>query len=68
MFIYFMYPETSGRTLEELAFLFEDKELADQAVVAVEKQIHQEDMDPIAAPYLEKPGIAHVEEGGIIGV
>ncbi len=40
-----MYPETAGRTLEELAFLFEDKALAEQAVVAVEKQIHQEDMD-----------------------
>ncbi|PVH75118.1 lactose permease [Cadophora sp. DSE1049] len=45
LFIYFMYPETSGRTLEELAFLFEDKALAEQAVVAVEKQIHHEDMD-----------------------
>lgn len=52
-FIYFMYPETSGRTLEELAFLFEDKELADQAV---EKQIHHEDMGD------EKRAIAHVEE------
>ncbi|KAG9238886.1 hexose transporter-like protein [Amylocarpus encephaloides] len=45
LFIYFFYPETSGRTLEELAFLFEDKEFADKAVVAVEKQIHHEDMD-----------------------
>ncbi|KAH8587111.1 lactose permease [Bisporella sp. PMI_857] len=43
-FIFFMYPETSGRTLEELAFLFEDKELANQAVVAVEKQIHADDV------------------------
>ncbi|KAL2063082.1 hypothetical protein VTL71DRAFT_6154 [Oculimacula yallundae] len=46
IFIYFMYPETHGRTLEELAFLFEDKALAEQAVMAVEKQIHTEDMDP----------------------
>lgn len=61
-FIYFMYPETSGRTLEELAFLFEDKELADQAVVAVEKQIHHEDMRD------EKRGIAHVEESGVVMV
>jgi len=74
-FIYFIYPETSGRTLEELAFckflsslitsildrggffptsgceanpcviVFEDKELAEMAVMAVEKQIHTEDMD-----------------------
>ena len=62
-FIYFMYPETSGRTLEELAFctftstrnfaastndvaVFEDKEYADQAIIAVEKRIHHEDMTP----------------------
>lgn len=39
-FVYFMYPETSGRTLEELAFLFEDKALAEQAVIAVENRLH----------------------------
>ncbi|RYP69202.1 hypothetical protein DL770_008300 [Monosporascus sp. CRB-9-2] len=38
-FVWFMFPETFGRTLEELAFLFEDKALADQAVNAVEKVI-----------------------------
>lgn len=42
-FIYFMYPETYGRTLEELTFLFEPKELADKSVAAVEKQIHSGD-------------------------
>ncbi|KAK2044575.1 general substrate transporter [Colletotrichum somersetense] len=47
VFVYFMFPETAGRTLEELAFLFEDKALADQAVGAVEKVIHHEDMDPV---------------------
>ncbi|TKW57265.1 High-affinity glucose transporter [Colletotrichum tanaceti] len=47
VFVYFMFPETAGRTLEELAFLFEDKALADQAVGAVEKAIHHEDMDPV---------------------
>jgi sugar porter (SP) family MFS transporter len=40
IFIYFMYPETHGRTLEELAFLFEDKALADEAVKAVEKEVN----------------------------
>ncbi|KAF2840948.1 general substrate transporter [Patellaria atrata CBS 101060] len=38
--VFFLFPETSGRTLEELAFLFEDKALAEQATMAVEKQIH----------------------------
>ncbi|KAJ4340767.1 hypothetical protein N0V95_007409 [Ascochyta clinopodiicola] len=40
LFVYFMYPETYGRTLEELTFLFEDKELADRAVKAVEKEVN----------------------------
>ncbi|OJD36585.1 mfs sugar transporter [Diplodia corticola] len=42
--VYVLFPETSGRTLEELAFLFEDKQLADETTAAVEKQIHHEDM------------------------
>ncbi|KAL5116496.1 hypothetical protein ACEQ8H_005617 [Pleosporales sp. CAS-2024a] len=40
LFVYFMYPETHGRTLEELAFLFEDKELAEEQTRAVEKQLN----------------------------
>ncbi|KAL0944580.1 MFS sugar transporter [Colletotrichum truncatum] len=47
VFVYFMFPETAGRTLEELAFMFEDKALADQAAGAVEKVIHHEDTDPV---------------------
>ncbi|KAF2472482.1 hexose transporter-like protein [Lindgomyces ingoldianus] len=43
VFVYFMFPETYGRTLEELAFLFEDQALADQATMTVEKQIHHDD-------------------------
>lgn len=38
--VYLLYPETSGRTLEELAFLFEDNALNEKTVAAVEKQIH----------------------------
>ena len=34
-----MFPETYGRTLEELAFLFEDHALADEATTHVEKQM-----------------------------
>jgi len=37
--IYFLWPETSGRTLEELAFLFEDKDKAEQAAAATDKQL-----------------------------
>ncbi|KAF1998114.1 general substrate transporter [Amniculicola lignicola CBS 123094] len=41
VFIYFLFPETAGRTLEELAFLFEDKALADKANDGVEKIVHE---------------------------
>lgn len=41
--IYSLYPETSGRTLEELAFLFEDKEYNDRMASAVEKHINYDD-------------------------
>jgi len=43
LIIYLLYPETSGRTLEELAFLFEDAELNEKITGAVEKQIHYGD-------------------------
>ncbi|KAH7115929.1 general substrate transporter [Dendryphion nanum] len=40
VFVYFLFPETAGRTLEELAFLFEDKALAEKANEAVEEVVH----------------------------
>ncbi|KAL7941114.1 general substrate transporter [Trichoderma barbatum] len=42
VFVYFMFPETAGRTLEELTFLFEDKELSERATMAVEKVVHHD--------------------------
>ncbi|KAI0376779.1 general substrate transporter [Hypomontagnella monticulosa] len=53
-FVYFMFPETFGRTLEELAFLFEDKALADEAVHAVEKVV----------VHHEEPAVGRVSSGG----
>jgi sugar porter (SP) family MFS transporter len=41
--VYLLYPETYGRTLEELAFLFEDESLNQATVAAVEKQLHYGD-------------------------
>ncbi|KAL8364929.1 hypothetical protein RB595_003968 [Gaeumannomyces hyphopodioides] len=46
VFIYFMFPETSGRTLEELAFLFEDKALAEQANLAAERVVEGASTQP----------------------
>jgi len=39
VFVWFVFPETAGRTLEELAFMFEDRHLTDQAVAAVQKVV-----------------------------
>lgn len=39
IFQFIFYPETYGRTLEELAFLFEDDKFNQQSAAAVEKQL-----------------------------
>ncbi|EPS27166.1 hypothetical protein PDE_02109 [Penicillium oxalicum 114-2] len=52
-FIYLFFPETSGRTLEELSFLFEDKSKADKVAAAVHKQIEQEVDGKEATAYVE---------------
>ncbi|KAL4784186.1 general substrate transporter [Aspergillus varians] len=41
VFIYFFFPETQGRTLEELSFMFEGKEKANEVAAAVHKQIDE---------------------------
>ncbi|KAG4034490.1 hypothetical protein MFRU_003g04510 [Monilinia fructicola] len=69
--IYFFYPETQGRTLEELAFLFEDKALAERAVVAVEKTIQsdhreglgREEVSLASAPTKKFAGSKNVDLG-----
>jgi len=60
--IYFFYPETYGRTLEELSFLFEDEDLVDKQVVAVEKTIHHDVGDVIGEPGIE---VGHTEETSV---
>ncbi|KAI2627141.1 guanine deaminase [Xylaria nigripes] len=59
-FIYYFFPETHGRTLEELAFLFEDKALADEAVHAVEKAVAYTSDGAIPAHFtMAKPLVFH---------
>ncbi|KAK5112346.1 hypothetical protein LTR62_004309 [Meristemomyces frigidus] len=52
------YPETRGRTLEELAFLFEDKAFADQAVHAVEKQLDDPSKGGVGVERIEEVTVA----------
>ncbi|KAK7453576.1 hypothetical protein VKT23_001459 [Stygiomarasmius scandens] len=40
VFVYFLFPETAGRTLEELAFLYEEDKLAEQRKRVVEEIQH----------------------------
>jgi len=42
LIVYFLYPETYNRTLEELAFLFEDDELKRKQAAATEKVLHED--------------------------
>ncbi|KAJ5389306.1 MFS sugar transporter [Penicillium cataractarum] len=53
VFIYFFFPETSGRTLEELSFLFEDKEKANEVAAAVHKQLGEDDEKAKATEHVE---------------
>ncbi|KAI0071827.1 hexose transporter [Panus rudis PR-1116 ss-1] len=52
IFVYFLFPETSNRSLEELAFLFEDDKLREEQQKRIEEQMDGE-VGP-AAPAYEK--------------
>ncbi|KAI9375768.1 putative MFS sugar transporter [Aspergillus egyptiacus] len=53
VFIYFLFPETSNRTLEELSFIFEGKEKADEVAAAVHKQIDDQGRDKSTTAHTE---------------
>ncbi|KAK3325049.1 general substrate transporter [Apodospora peruviana] len=64
--VYWLYPETSGRTLEELAFLFEDDSLNEKTVAAVEKTIYYGDAtDGVNTKEIEHAG-GHQEPKSIV--
>jgi len=44
IFVYFLFPETFGRTLEEVTFMFESKEITDKAELAVEKSMKRDNV------------------------
>ncbi|KAI6355452.1 hypothetical protein MCOR25_008173 [Pyricularia grisea] len=41
--VYFLFPETHGRTLEELSFMFEGKEAQARVISGVEKIVHADE-------------------------
>ncbi|KAF8967480.1 hexose transporter [Flammula alnicola] len=47
LFVFFLFPETSGRSLEELAFLYEGNELKEQKK-RVENEIRHHDNDDVS--------------------
>ncbi|KAJ5185400.1 Major facilitator superfamily domain general substrate transporter [Penicillium cf. griseofulvum] len=53
VFIFFFFPETSGRTLEELSFMFEDKDKANQVAAAVHKRIDEDDENKNVTAHVE---------------
>ncbi|KAM5369044.1 hypothetical protein ACJZ2D_009139 [Fusarium nematophilum] len=55
--VFLLYPETSGRTLEELAFLFEDDKYNEKTVAAVEKQIHYGDNTEASKSEVDPPQV-----------
>ncbi|KAF3904212.1 hypothetical protein ABW21_db0203243 [Orbilia brochopaga] len=68
VFVYFMFPETAGRTLEELAFLFEGDVNNEVLNKTTEKQlgdsVHLDDI-PMSSAGLkdeEKPTVAMIED------
>ncbi|KZV99412.1 general substrate transporter [Exidia glandulosa HHB12029] len=65
VFVYFFFPETSGRTLEELAFLFEDKALAEKVNAAADHALHDAPMSPATQnekEILKDDDVVHTEK------
>ncbi|KAL5326556.1 hypothetical protein ACEPPN_004242 [Leptodophora sp. 'Broadleaf-Isolate-01'] len=43
--VYFLFPETYNRTLEELAFIYEGQDIQNRQAIATEKQIQAQEFD-----------------------
>ncbi|KAF5371170.1 hypothetical protein D9758_004279 [Tetrapyrgos nigripes] len=64
IFVYFLFPETANRTLEELAFLYEEDKLQEQKKrvgeeIQVQDILHDHDQDGGRSPSDEKHHIEH---------
>ncbi|QRV98587.1 Sugar (and other) transporter [Ceratobasidium sp. AG-Ba] len=65
-FVYFMFPETSGRTLEELTFLFEPEEVKRRQQQHAEEVLHGgvpgEALGSPRSPSVDKENIHEIEQ------
>ncbi|KAI0371438.1 hexose transporter [Pilatotrama ljubarskyi] len=59
-FVWFLFPETSNRTLEELAFLFEGDKIREEQQKRIEEEVH-ENRVPIPNSASDKESALHVE-------
>ncbi|KAI0677721.1 hexose transporter [Trametes maxima] len=64
VFVWFLFPETSNRSLEELAFLFEGEKLREEQQKRIEEEV-QENRAPIPENASDKESALHVEHSKI---
>ncbi|KAH9854869.1 hexose transporter [Lenzites betulinus] len=60
IFVWFLFPETSNRTLEELAFLFEGDKIREEQQKRIEEEVH-DNKAPIPDGASDKESALHVE-------
>ncbi|KAI0751147.1 hexose transporter [Daedaleopsis nitida] len=60
-FVYFLFPETSNRSLEELAFLFEGEKVREEQQKRIEEQV-LEDKLPVSDNASDKESASHIED------
>ncbi|KAL7282766.1 hexose transporter [Trametes coccinea BRFM310] len=64
VFVWFLFPETSNRSLEELAFLFEGEKIREEQQKRIEEEV-QENRAPIPDNASDKESALHVEHSKI---
>ncbi|KAL1944200.1 hypothetical protein VTO73DRAFT_3385 [Trametes versicolor] len=65
VFVWFLFPETSNRTLEELAFLFEGDKIREEQQKRIEEEVH-ENRAPVSDGASDKESARHMEHIGKI--
>lgn len=60
--VYFFFPETHNRTLEELSFMFEGKEVRDKVQKNVDKVLQLE-LEEMASPTVTREERVELESG-----